>query len=69
MKGNPVRLGVTIGTVVTLISSVFMFIFHKQLPSEVVAFLPAIVAFVGHYLGVNFAMTRAAKQLIEEDAN
>ena len=67
MTGNPVRVGVTIGTVVTLISSAFMFFFHKSLPIEVVAFLPAVVAFVGHYIGVQFALTRAALKEIAKD--
>lgn len=59
--------GVTIGTVVTLISSAFMFVFHKQLPVEVIAFLPAVVAFVAHYLGITFATTRAALKELDED--
>jgi hypothetical protein len=65
---NKVTLqGVTIGTVVTVISSVFMIIFHKSLPIEVVALLPAVVAAVAHYFGINFAMTRAALKEIKQD--
>jgi len=67
MGSNPVLKGVSIGTVVTVISSVFMFLFHKSLPIEVVTFLPAVVAFIGHYLGINFALTRAAMKEIDQD--
>ena len=61
--------GVTIGTVVTLISSVFMIIFHKQLPVDVIAVLPAVVAFFAHYLGITFATTRAALKELDADNN
>jgi uncharacterized protein YacL len=67
LKDKVTLTGVTIGTVVTAISSVFMFIFHKQLPLEVVTFLPVVVAFIGHYLGVTFATTRAALKELAED--
>ncbi len=61
LRRNKVTLqGVTVGTVVTLISAVFMLVFHKHLPVEVIALLPVLVSFGAHYLGIQFANTRAA---------
>jgi hypothetical protein len=60
--------GVTIGSVVTFITSIFMIVFHHQLPVDVIALLPAVVAFIAHYLGVTFATTRAAMKELDEDS-
>jgi hypothetical protein len=59
--------GVTIGTVVAAISAVFMVVFHKSLPVEVVALLPVAVGFIAHYLGINFAAARALRKDIRTD--
>lgn len=70
MRDKPVLQGVSIGSVVTAISAAFMFLFHKHLPLEVVTFLPVAIAFVAHYFGINFSMTRAAlKQLAKDEEN
>jgi threonine/homoserine/homoserine lactone efflux protein len=54
--------GVTIGTVVSAISALFVILFHKSIPVEVVALLPVAVGAVAHYLGINFAAARALKK-------
>lgn len=59
--------GVTIGTACAAISAVFMVVFHHSLPVEVVAFLPVVVAAIAHYLGFNFAASRALEKDISED--
>lgn len=50
-----VAQGTAVGTVVGLITTVFMLVFHKSLPVAVVTALPAILTLVSHFLGSYFA--------------
>jgi hypothetical protein len=46
-----VTVGVTTGTIVGLITSIFMIVFHKSLSPDVIAILPMAIGVLGHFLG------------------
>jgi ABC-type polysaccharide/polyol phosphate export permease len=65
---NKVTLqGITPGFIAGVITAIFMVVFHKSLPQEVVASLPFVVATVFHYFGVNFAINKAVVDVVTAD--
>ena len=46
-----VAQGLTVGSVAGIISAVFMAIFHKHIPLDIVTALPMVLGVLGHFIG------------------
>lgn len=65
-----VAQGLTTGSIVGIITAIFMAVFHKNLPVQVITFLPMALGVLGHFAGSYMApyQPRIAELLVEAKA-